>query len=101
MSLYATLLKIRVGKLRAKVRTRFWGEGSVRAETVRTGCAGIETTLEMESDEDPAQIAKLARVAEAGCFVIQTLKNPAPVTYRVVLNGKPLKVSAEGTSGGQ
>lgn len=64
------------------------------AETVSTSCTGVETVLELESEEDRAEIAKLARLAEAGCYVIQTLKNPAPVTYRVMLNGHILDPQA-------
>lgn len=84
------MLKVNLKKARAKVKTNFWGEGSVRAETVRVRCSGVETLLELESDDDPAQIAKLARLAEAGCYVIQTIKNPSPVSYRVLLNGDEL-----------
>lgn len=60
------------------------------AETVHTSCTGMETRLEIESEEDPSKIAKLVRVAEAGCYVIQSLKNPTPVSFQVSLNGKTL-----------
>ncbi len=57
------------------------------AETVHTSCTGVEAVLEIDSDEDTAKIAKLTRLAEAGCYVIQTLRNPTPVSYQVMLNG--------------
>lgn len=62
----------------------------MKAETVETRCPGVETHLDLESPEDPVQIAKLARLAEAGCYVIQTIRNPTPVFYRVTLNGQEL-----------
>lgn len=83
-------MKLKVDKARVKVKSTFWGEGSVRAETVRTECSGVETCLEIDSPEDPALIAKLARVAEAGCYVIQSLRNPIPVSLRVSLNDQAL-----------
>lgn len=77
-----------------RVRARFWGEGSVRAETVRAGCESIEALLELESNEDRAALAKLARLAEAGCFVMQTLRAPAATSYAVTLNGAPLDLGS-------
>lgn len=92
MSLYGTKMKLELRAARARVRVRFHGEGSVLAETVRSSCESVEATLEIDSDEDPAKIAKLARVSEAGCFVIQTIRRPTPVSYGVLLNGRELRI---------
>ncbi|MBI3090715.1 MAG: OsmC family protein [Candidatus Tectomicrobia bacterium] len=86
------MLRLNLKAARARVSARFHGEGSVRAETVLTHCTGVETTLELESEDDPAQLAKLARVAEAGCYVIQSLRHPTEVAYKVSLNGTPLSL---------
>ena len=86
------MLKLNVKSAKARVRGRYYGSGSIQAETVDTGCEGIETELTIESDEDPAAIAKLVRVSEDGCFVIQSLRNPTPVSMNVLLNGDELKV---------
>lgn len=79
-----------VKSARARVKTRFWGEGSVRAETILTRCNGVDTELEIDSDEEPEAVAKLARLAEAGCYVMQTIRHPTEVNYSVTLNGKAL-----------
>ena len=88
------MLKLNLKTARARVRMRFRGAGSVKAETVETGCNGVETRLEIESDEPPEKIAKLARLAEAGCYVIQTVRHPTSVAYEVALNGRPLALRA-------
>ena len=90
MSLYATLFKLKIQKARARIKTNFWGEGSILSETVQSCCRSVESVLEIESDEEPAKIAKLARVSESGCYVIQALRSPTPVSYRVLLNGQEL-----------
>ena len=87
------MLHLNIQAARVRVRTVFWGEGSVRAETVETRCSEVETVLEIDSDEDPAAIAKLARVSEAGCYVIQSLRRPTPVSLKVALNGGELDYS--------
>jgi len=79
---------------KVRVKTVFWGEGSVRAETVDTSCSKVETILEINSNEDPKMIAKLARVSEAGCYVIQSLRRPTPVSLEVSLNGARLDFQA-------
>ncbi|HYU17340.1 MAG TPA: hypothetical protein VEQ11_01445 [Chloroflexota bacterium] len=93
------MLKLSLRAARVRVTARFWGEGSVTAETVQTHCSGVETWLELESDEDPAGLAKLARLAEAGCYVIQTVRDPTPVEYAVTLNGAPLDLGPVETDG--
>ena len=84
------MLKLDVKSAKARVRGRYFGSGSIKAETVETGCEGIETELQIESDEDAEKIAHLARVSEAGCFVIQSLRNPTEVKLDVRLNGAEL-----------
>ena len=91
------MLNLEVKSVKARVRGRYYGSGSIKAETVDTGCEGIETELLIESDEDPEKIAKLVRVSEDGCFVIQTLRSPTPVSMSVRLNGDEIKVRPERT----
>lgn len=75
---------------RARVRGWFSGRGSVRAETVTTRCEGVECELLIESDETPETIAKLVRLSEAGCFVIQSLRQPSEVRLEAKLNERRL-----------
>jgi len=91
------MLKLDVKSVTARVRGRYFGSGSIMAETVDTGCEGIETELTIVSDENPEKIAKLVRVSEDGCFVIQSLRSPTPVSMSVRLNGEELNVRPERT----
>ena len=84
------MMKVSVHKARVHVSMRNRQEGSVLQETVKTNCLGIETRLELESDESPERIAALVRNAENGCFTMQALMNPVPITSTVSLNGMPL-----------
>lgn len=84
------MLHLNIKKAKVTVKTNFWGGGSLVAETIHTSCSGVESRLEIDSEEDPSKIAKLVRVAEAGCYVIQTLRNPTPVSFQASLNGQEL-----------
>jgi organic hydroperoxide reductase OsmC/OhrA len=48
---------------------------------------GVETRCEITSNEAPEKIAKVVRNAEAGCYVIQTIRRPTEVKSEYQLNG--------------
>ena len=84
------MLKIRARKARVHVAMRNKQEGSVLQGTVKAGCLGIETRLDIESDEPLERVAAMIRNAENGCFTMQALLAPVEITTRVTLNGAPL-----------
>ena len=65
-------------------------EGSVLQGTVEATCLGLETRLELESDEPTHRIRALLRNAESGCFTLQALLRPVTVERSAFLNGSPL-----------
>ncbi len=84
------MLKVSVTGMRMRVRARYRVTGSVLNDSVMGAMLGAATTLEIDSPADPAQVARVVRNAERGCFVMQALLNPVPVTGQTVLNGRPL-----------
>jgi len=68
--------------MRMKVTARYRVDGSVLNDTVQGRMVGAETTLEIDSPDPPERVAKVVRNAERGCFVLQALQNPVPVTGR-------------------
>ncbi len=90
VSRYGHMLKVTVSRMRMHVRTRFRVEGSVLNDTVEGAMLGAETTLELESPDPPERVARVVRNAERGCFVMQALLEPVPVTGETRLNGKAL-----------
>ena len=88
------MMKVLVRKARVHVAMRNKQEGSVLQGTVKAGCLGIETRLDIESDEPPERVAAMIRNAENGCFTMQALLAPVEITTRVTLNGAPLPDTA-------
>jgi organic hydroperoxide reductase OsmC/OhrA len=81
------MLKTHIDKARVLVTARFKNEGSVLRETVQAQGLGVETHCEITSSEPAEKIAKVLRNAEAGCYVIQTIRNPTDVKTQYTLNG--------------
>ena len=84
------MLKVSVTGMRMRVRARYRVTGSVLNDSVVGAMLGAETTLEIDSLADPAQVARVVRNAERGCFVMQALLHPVPVSGQTVLNGQAL-----------
>jgi len=87
------MMKVAVRKARVHVTMRNKVEGSVLQSTVKASCLGVETRVELESDEPPERVAAVIRNAEGGCFTKQALLEPVQVTSTVTLNGSPLSVA--------
>jgi len=84
------MLKVTVTKMRMRVRASYRVTGSVLNDTIEGAMLGAETVLELESPDPPDRVAKVIRNAERGCFVMQALLKPVPVTGTTLLNGTPL-----------
>lgn len=87
-------MKIKVNSARVDVTARFGRGGSVLNHSVFANCVGVDVHLQVDSRESPERISGLLRNAEAGCYVMQALANPTPVTATFELNGVPLKAVA-------
>ncbi len=87
---YGHMLKVRIETMRMTVTARFRVEGSVLADTIEGAMLGAETSLEVTSPDPAEQVARVVSNAERGCFVMQALLRPVPVTTRTSLNGTSL-----------
>jgi hypothetical protein len=88
------MLKTHIEKAKVFVTARFKNEGSVLRETVQAEGLGVETRCEITSDAPPEKVAKVIRNAEAGCYVIQTIRRPTEVKSQYALNGAPFDPEA-------
>jgi organic hydroperoxide reductase OsmC/OhrA len=88
------MMKVAIDKARVYVTARFKVEGSVLAQTVRASLDDVQTRLEVESKEAPERVAGVVRNAENGCFVMQALLNPVPVSSTVQLNSAGIDLKA-------
>lgn len=90
VSRYGHMLKMQIDHVRMHITTHFQVNGSVLADSIEGEAMGFETHLEIDSPEPPDKIARLVRNAERGCFVMQALLKPVPMTSTTSLNGQAL-----------
>jgi organic hydroperoxide reductase OsmC/OhrA len=87
---YGHMLKVAVTAMRMHVTARYRVDGSVLEDTIEGRMLGAETRLELASPDPPERVARVVRNAERGCFVMQALVTPVPVSTATMLNGAPL-----------
>ena len=87
---YGRMLKVNFTKARCSVKAHWTSEGSVFAGTISSQCHGVETHVEIDSEDDVARLAALVRNAEGGCYAQSAMANPVKVVGTVTLNGEPL-----------
>ena len=92
VSRYGHMLKVTVSTMRMRVKASYRVSGSVLNDTVEGEMLGAETVLELESPDPPDRVAKVIRNAERGCFVMQALLKPVPVSGTTLLNGEHLAI---------
>jgi hypothetical protein len=90
VSRYGHMLRVTVTRMTMRVHTRFRVTGAVLNDTIDAEMLGAETTLELDSPDPSERVANVIRNAERGCFVMQALRRPVPVTSRTLLNGAQL-----------
>ncbi len=79
-----------VKNIRVEQVTRFFREGSMMMGTIRSGCLGVESTVQIESDEPEDEILKMMRAGEQSCFTMGSLTAVVPTLTHLTLNGRPL-----------
>ena len=77
-----------MSSLKVDQRTRFFREGSILGGTARSGGVGVETTIDIDSDDTAERIAQVVRMGQASCYTHGAFAEPVPMTTRVRVNGQ-------------
>jgi organic hydroperoxide reductase OsmC/OhrA len=83
--------KIELSEVSMTVTPRFEQTGSIGADTATSRLIDVETSLHIESDAPPEDIAKLVSTAERMCFLMDAIREPHEVRNSTSLNGQPLE----------
>jgi hypothetical protein len=92
VSQVAAKRKLNIHNERVKVTGKFHEQGSVLKGDAEGFCDGFDIEIQIESEEPPAQIAELIRLARQMCFTERALVGSTPLSVRQVLNHQPFEV---------
>lgn len=82
------MLKKTIDRAECEVDIDWFLEGSVLAGTVHSGARGCRTRLIVDSPEPEADVMRIVRLAEAGCFAEQLVSHEVPLTSSYLINGE-------------
>ena len=82
--------KIALDRVEMVVTPRFEQTGSIVADDAASRLLEVETRLDLESTASEEDVARCVATAERLCFLLDTIRNPHPVTSHVSLNGEAL-----------
>ena len=86
------MTKTRITRAKVRVVIHWYLTGSVIKGTVDSGCKGVETHLEVESDDTAEKVRHVVRLSKKGCFAEQLVVRPVPLTGSIRVNGEPFSL---------
>ena len=98
---YASEMDIPVEEAEMDIRANYDLRAKLPGSDAPVGAQQVRFVLEIMSPSSPEQIKTLVHKIERGCRTINTLKQPTPVSARVVHNGTELDLETRGKAEGQ
>lgn len=90
---YASQLDIEIEDAEMDIRMIYDSRGKLLLEDVSPGCRELTYVFKIQSPAPSAKIQELLAMIEKGCHTINSLRNPVPVTGRLIHNGQEIAAS--------
>ncbi len=87
---YASELDVQIDDAEMDIRMSYDTRGKLGLADVTPASKGVAYTFKIKSPASAAKIRQLMDRIEKGCHTINTIKNPIPVSGKLVHNGQPL-----------
>jgi len=90
---YASQLDIEIEDAEMDIRMTYDTRGKLLLEDVSPGCKELTYVFKIQSPAPSEKIQEMLRLIEKGCHTINSLKNPVPVTGKLVHNGMDIALT--------
>jgi predicted nucleic acid-binding protein len=89
---YASELDVQIDDAEMDIRMSYDTRGKLRLADVSPACQEVTYILNIKSPASSEKVQQMVKMIEQGCHTINTIKNPIPVSGRLVHNDKELEV---------
>jgi hypothetical protein len=89
---YASELDVQIDDAEMDIRMSYDNRGKLGLADTSPACREVSYVFAIQSPAPPDRIKQLVEMIEKGCHTINTLRQPIPVTGKIVHNGKELEV---------
>ena len=91
---YAAELDVQIDDAEMDIRASYDSHGKLLLNDASPGAEWLHYVLEINSPAPPEKIEQLVLLIEKGCHTINTIRQPTPVSGKVVHNGTELEIAA-------
>ena len=74
------------------IRTSYDTRGKLLLADISPQCRELTYVLKIKSPASPEQVQEMVRLIDKGCHTINTIRNPVPVSGRLILNDQELEI---------
>lgn len=89
---YAAELDIQIDDAEMDIRMSYDTRGKLGLADVSPACQEVNYVLDIKSPAPSEKVRQMIQMIEKGCHTINTIKNPIPVSGRLVHNGQEFEV---------
>jgi len=89
---YASELDVQIDDAEMDIRMNYDTRGKLRIADVSPACQDLSYVFNIKSPAPFEKVRELVNLIEKGCHTMNTIKNPIPVTGKLVHNGKEFEI---------
>ncbi len=89
---YASELDVQIDDAEMDIRMSYDTRGKLQLADVSPACQEVTYVLNIKSPAAPEKVRQMVELIEKGCHTINTIRNPIPVSGRLVHNGQKLQM---------
>ena len=89
---YASELDVQIDDAEMDIRMNYDTRGKLRLADVSPACQDLSYVFNIRSPAPPEKVKEMVNLIERGCHTMNTIKNPIPVTGKLVHNGQEFEV---------
>lgn len=89
---YASELDIQVDEAEMDIRMTYDTRGKLLLADVSPACREVSYVLNIKSPAAAERVREMVDMIERGCHTMNTIKNPIPVSGKLVHNGREFEV---------
>ena len=89
---YASQLDIPIEEAEMDIRITYDVRGKLLLEDVSPAAQGVEYTFDIKSPAPPDRVRQMIQMIEKGCHTINTIRQPTPVSAKLIHNGREVEL---------
>jgi hypothetical protein len=90
---YASQLDVPIEDAEMDIRTSYDTRGKLQLADITPACQGVTYVLKIKSPAPSEKVKEVMDLIEKGCHTINTIKNPVPVSGKLVHNDQEFEIS--------